>query len=76
MLAGVATIDEADLLVWLPELTTNRPASGTTLAALEERHIQDAMTDCGGDQAAAAEQLGISKRSLSTRLKKMQAVAA
>jgi DNA-binding NtrC family response regulator len=78
VLAGDAKIDDDDLLVWLPELSTSngRPSSATTLAALEEQHIQEALADCGGDQAAAAEQLGISKRSLSTRLKKMHIVAA
>ena len=76
VLAGVDTITDEDLLAWLPELSHVPPESATTLAAIEEQHIHQAIADCGGDQAAAADQLGISKRSLSARLKKLQAVAA
>ena len=47
-------------------------ASGTLrdrVAALEKQLIVDALERAGGDQAAAAEQLGLAKRTLATKLK-------
>jgi DNA-binding NtrC family response regulator len=47
-------------------------ASGTLrdrVAALEKQLIVDALERAGGDQAAAAEQLGLAKRTFATKLK-------
>jgi DNA-binding NtrC family response regulator len=36
--------------------------------AIERQHILDALTRCGGNQTRAAKELGISRRTLITRL--------
>lgn len=73
-LAGTPDLAELMALIDHPTPPDTAPAaSGASLAAgrslHEQRHIQQVLADCGGDQGAAAKALGISRTTLWRRLK-------
>ncbi len=74
-LAGDATVLERDNLILSPAGTPNVPAAKGTLAdavqEAERRHIQAALDAAGGRRKDAAEMLGISRKTLWEKAKKL-----
>jgi DNA-binding NtrC family response regulator len=71
ILAGSARIDATDL----PERVrgTEGRAEPRTLAGMEERAIREALRRHGGNRTQAARELGIDRKTLSTKLKEPEA---
>ena len=82
VLAGDRSLDLATVRRCLPEL--DRPSGGDddglgsplSLAEVERRHIEGLLDRCGGDKTAVADILGISPRTLASRLNKLTKVDA
>jgi two-component system response regulator AtoC len=82
VLGGEGSLDAAAVRRLLPEIGDQSPgvdvppptASDDVLEGVERRHIEAVLARLGGNRSAAAEALGISRRSLIDRLGRWEAV--
>jgi len=58
---------------WARLLAAEEAAKDDNLRSLSDRHLLQVLGDCGGNKAAAARRLGISRRTLYNRLQSLEA---
>ena len=69
---GVAVVDAGDLRIRNTARATGSAVAEASLDLMERRMIFEALEKVGGHQQRAADQLGISRRTLSRKLKQYQ----